>query len=56
MQKDQANPKVEWWKDKVFTDELDKEFDAWKRGKVKAYTMPEIRASIATLKRTRKVK
>ena len=56
MLEDEITEQVEWWKDKDFTDELDKEFAAWKSGKEKAYSLTEVNESIENLKRIRKAK
>ena len=56
MLEDEITEQIEWWKDKDFTDELDKEFAVWKNGKEKAYSLTEVTESIENLKRTRKAK
>lgn len=33
----------EWWKDEQFVDELDKEYETWKKNK-KGYTIDEVKA------------
>jgi hypothetical protein len=47
---------IEWWKDKNFTDKLDKEFAAWKSDKAKAFTLSEVNETIDGLKRKRNPK
>ena len=47
---------TEWWKNNSFIDELDKEYEAWKKGDVKGYTLEEVEASIQELKAKRKSK
>ena len=42
---------IEWWKDKEFTNKLDKEFAAWKSGKEKAFSLSEIDNTINKIKR-----
>jgi hypothetical protein len=37
---------TEWWKNEAFVNELDKEYDAWKKGDEKGYTLEEVEASI----------
>lgn len=32
-----------WYEDEEFVNELDKEFEAWKRGEVKGYTIDEVK-------------
>jgi hypothetical protein len=53
---DEITEQIEWWKDKDFTDALNKEFADWKSGKEKGYTLAEIDNSIAQLKKARKAK
>jgi hypothetical protein len=33
-----------WWSDAAFVDKLDKEFEDWKQGKVKGFTVKEVKA------------
>lgn len=47
---------TEWWKNNSFIDELNKEYEAWKKGDAKGYTLEEIEASIQELKAKRKSK
>jgi len=56
MLEDEITEHIAWWKDKTFTDELDKEFAAWKSGKEKAFSLPEVEESIAKPKKARKAK
>ena len=53
---DDISEKTEWWNDNVFTKELDKDFQAWKSGKDKAYSLAEVDTSIEKLKQKRKAK
>lgn len=53
---DEILENIEWWKDNVFTAELDNRYTAWKNGKEKAYTLSEIDDSIELLKQDRKIK
>jgi hypothetical protein len=34
---------IPWYEDEEFVKELDKEFEAWKRGEVKGYTVDEVK-------------
>ena len=56
MLEDEMEERAEWWKDKVFTEQLDKEFTAWKSGKEKAFTLSDIDSSVEALKKKRKAK
>ncbi len=56
MLEDEITERTEWWKDKVFTKELDKEFSAWKNGRNKAFSLSEIDLSIEAIKQKRKAK
>jgi len=56
MLEDEMEERAEWWKDKVFTEQLDKEFTAWKNGKEKAFTLSDVNSSIEALKKKRKAK
>jgi hypothetical protein len=47
---------TEWWKDNVFTKELDKRYKAWENGKEKGYTLAEVDATIDQLKKKRSQK
>jgi hypothetical protein len=53
---DEITEQIAWWKDKDFTDTLNKEFAAWRSGKEKGYSLAEIDESIAQLKKARKAK
>jgi len=46
MLEDDIAERVDWWKDKDFTKELDEEFELWKSGKQKAFSLDEIDAEI----------
>lgn len=50
MLEDDISEKSEWYKDPVFVNELEKEFEAWESGKDKGYSLAEIKAEIATRK------
>jgi hypothetical protein len=56
MLEDEITGDLEWWKDNVFTDELDRRYAAWQTGKEKGYTLKEVDASIEQLKKRRTVK
>jgi len=56
MLEDEITEQIEWWKDKDFTDALNKEFAAWKSGKDKGYTLAEIEESVTNIKNMRKIK
>jgi hypothetical protein len=56
MLEDEITEKTEWWKDKEFTAELDKEFIAWKTGKAKGHTLSDLDNAIDALKQKRKTK
>jgi len=56
MLEDEITEQIEWWKDRGFTDELDKEFAEWKSGKAKTYSLAELDESITNLKNVRKAK
>ena len=53
---DEITEETEWWKNKSFTDELDKRYAAWQTGEEKAFTPEEISTSIEQLKAKRKTK
>ena len=39
------NKNVEkWWNNELFVDELNKEFEDWKQGKIKGFTLEEVKA------------
>jgi|GEM_PF-4524804 hypothetical protein len=46
----------EWWENKTFTKQLDKEFADWKNGKEKGFTLSDIDKSIEAIKQKRKVR
>jgi DNA primase catalytic subunit len=56
MLEDEIVERVSWWKDKAFTDELDKEFNAWKSGKEKSYSLKEASEGLEALRKKRKAK
>jgi hypothetical protein len=56
MLEDEITEDLEWWKDNVFTDELDRSYAAWQTGKEKGYSLKEVDASIEQLKKRRTVK
>jgi hypothetical protein len=56
MLEDEITEDLEWWKDNVFTDELDRRYAAWQTGKEKGYSLKEVDASIEQLKKRRTVK
>ncbi|HEY6976641.1 MAG TPA: addiction module protein [Chitinophagaceae bacterium] len=38
------NKNREWWKDEEFVNELNKGYEDWKQGKVKGFTIDEVKA------------
>lgn len=34
---------IEWYENEKFVNELDKEFESWKRGETKGYTIDEVK-------------
>lgn len=56
MLEDEITGQLEWWKDNVFTAELDRNYAAWDSGKEKGYTLKEVDNSIAKLKKRRTAK
>lgn len=56
MLEDTIREDAEWWKDKVFTNELDARYANYKSGKGKTYSLMEIEESIEELKQKRKAK
>jgi hypothetical protein len=56
MLEDDLAERSQWWKDREFTDELNREFEAWKKGKEKAYTKADIEATVALMKQKRSAK
>jgi hypothetical protein len=56
MLEDEITEDLEWWKDNVFTDELDRSYAAWQTGKEKGYSLKQVDASIEQLKKRRTVK
>lgn len=49
------NKSMEWWKDEEFVDQLNKEYAAWKQGKVKAFTIDEIKVFMEEEKAKRRM-
>ncbi|MEP6844663.1 MAG: hypothetical protein ABI861_01610 [Panacibacter sp.] len=47
---------TEWWKKEAFIDQLDKEYDLFKNGDTKGYSLAEVEASVQELKAKRKHK
>ena len=45
---------AEWWNDKAFVKQMDNDYEAWEKGKEKAFTLEETDAVIAQLKEERK--
>ena len=56
MLEDEIIEENKWWQDHAFTKELDNRFNEWKSGKEKGYTLEELDASIAHLKKNSKTK
>ena len=48
---DAIDQPVQWWEDAAMLSEMDKEYKLWKEGKLKAYTLEEVRATAAALKK-----
>ena len=40
---DENKKTAEWWKDEKFMDELNKEHNDWKQGKVNGYSIDEVK-------------
>ncbi len=40
---DETKITEEWWKDEKFVDELNKEYDDWKQGKVNGYSIDQVK-------------
>ena len=53
---DDITEQKDWWNDNVFVTELQRRYNAWNTGKEKGYSMSEIDASIAQLKKKRLAK
>ena len=51
MLEDDITEENKWWQNHVFTKELDRRYSTWKTGKEKGYTLEEVDASIAQLKK-----
>jgi len=45
---------AEWWNDKAFVKEMDDDYEAWEKGKEKAFTLAETDAIIVQMKENRK--
>ena len=45
---------AEWWKDKAFIKVMDEEYEAWQTGIEKGFTLAEIDAEYAEVKKKRK--
>ncbi|MBL7837013.1 MAG: hypothetical protein JNM67_05825 [Bacteroidetes bacterium] len=54
--KDNINATTEWWKDESLLKEMDVEYQNWKRGKTKGYTLDEADVKIEQLRRRQLVK
>lgn len=37
------SPKTEWWKNEKFVDDLNHDFEEWKQGKAKGYSMEDVK-------------
>lgn len=53
MLEDDIEQKTEWWKDKVFVEELNTNYEDWKSGKVKGHSKEEVNMTIQKLKSKR---
>jgi len=53
MLEDEIEETNEWWKDKLFTKELDNRLEALESGKDKGITLTELEASIDKLRKKR---
>ena len=51
MLEDDITEENKWWQNHVFTKELDRRYSTWETGKEKGYTLEEVNASIAQLKK-----
>ncbi|MCA0396410.1 MAG: hypothetical protein LCH51_03340 [Bacteroidetes bacterium] len=51
MLEDNIKERLDWWKDKMFVDVLQKEQKAWVAGETKGYSMSEIKSAIANRKK-----
>ncbi|MBA3673531.1 MAG: addiction module protein [Chitinophagaceae bacterium] len=40
---EENNKTSEWWKDEQFVDTLNKEYEEWKTGKTKGYTIEDVK-------------
>ncbi|HUN01257.1 MAG TPA: hypothetical protein PLS00_00265 [Niabella sp.] len=53
MLEDTIREDLEWWRDNVVVEELQKRYEAWDSGKEKGYSMADIDEDIARLKKKR---
>ena len=53
MLEDQIAEELEWWKDVHFSADLEKRYNAWKKGEDKGFSKNDIKESIAGLKKKR---
>jgi hypothetical protein len=56
MLEDEITHEVEWWKNNVFTNELDQRYAKWQSGKVAAFTLTQMDKTFEQLKKKRKTK
>ncbi len=56
MLEDEISGEMEWWKDKIFTKELEKRYSVWASGKQKGYTVTQLDTSIEQIKKRRSAK
>ncbi len=56
MLEEDIEQKLDWWKDNSFVQELDAEYNSWKDGKAKGYSMAEVEKELkkAATKKTKK--
>ena len=53
MLEDDIEQKAEWWKDKMFVNELETNYQEWKNGKAKGHSKEDVNATIEKLKSKR---
>ena len=53
MLEDQIAEELEWWKNVNFSADLEKRYNAWKKGEDKGFSKNDIKESIAGLKKKR---
>ena len=53
MQEEKIQEEISWWENKNFIQELNNEYQDWKDGKAKGYSLAEASASIEILKSNR---